>query len=65
MAGQRQLQTAAKTRAVDRRDHRDRQSVDLSHDLLSLTSEFFGLHRTVSAGDHINICPRDKIIWFG
>ncbi len=34
MTGQRQLQTAAKAGAVDSGNHRDRQAMDLSHNLL-------------------------------
>ena len=64
MAGQRQLKAAAQAGAVDGGDHRNRQPMDLRHNLLPLAGERFRFLSAGAAGNHIDISAGDKIVRF-
>ena len=65
MAGQRQLETAPQASPVNRRHHWNRQALNFRHHLLPLTSQRLGLLRALTAANHINVGPGDKVIGFG
>ena len=50
---------------MDGGNHRDRQAMDLSHNLLSLARQRFRFLRAAAAGNHVNVCAGDKVIRFG
>ncbi|CPR72671.1 Uncharacterised protein [Salmonella enterica subsp. enterica serovar Bovismorbificans] len=65
MAGQRHFKAAPQTGAMNGSDNRNRQRLNLRHQLLPLTRQRFRFLRVLAVTYHVDISASNKVICFG